>query len=143
MFVLCFLQIFFLSGCMAPIVTYNNIKPLEPEPHSFRFHAPVLIESLTPTFRWEMEKPDLKVDLIIWKFFGDGAEVYYKKSLPNGAHTINKSLIPDSIYSWSIRKTGTKEWSTVNRTLIMAFPLVGYEKSQGRFFKIKTPKSSK
>ena len=131
-----------LTGC----VSYVGLKPVYPQPNTVRCFVPVMVESLQPTFKWELPASGQNVDLIIWdvtrygwKDFTHGANliredaVYYKENIPGGEHKIEKPLQPDTVYAWSIRPAGTTAWSVANHYSILTY-------NSGVNFVIRTPK---
>ena len=123
-------SIWAFSGC----TTYVGLKPVYPEAKAF---SPVLVDSLQPTFKWEEPRPGGNVDLIIWESVDKnirGDVVYYKENISGGAHHIEKSLQPNSLYFWSFRPTGTTGWS------FTSFHYVIIMNTYVNYFLIKTPK---
>ena len=98
-----------LIGC----ASYTGIKPIYPEVGNPGW-PPKVVDSLTPTFRWEPSpEPDATYDLIVYdsgpysflehKIRAPGREVYYREGLQETVHEIEKPLKPDNAYHWSVR----------------------------------------
>jgi hypothetical protein len=142
-----------LAGCVA-YSTYNNLKPISPKPHSVRIYAPVSVDSLHPMFKWSTQSADQQVDLAIWEAIYNGTGlrnnistyvkgpiVYYREGVIGGEHQIETNLAPETIYFWSIKPTGTMNWSTANHVAVISAPGVdAMEVARALFFSIKTPK---
>jgi hypothetical protein len=136
-----------LAGCVG-VTTYSNLKPVYPKPNAVRMYSPVPVDSLRPTFKWASPAPGQKVDLIIWEAFKSvralaaqydsrGDVVYYKEGIAGDEHQVEKELLPDTAYFWSIRPSGTTPWSTANHHLAS----IGTSgTASGIHFIIKTPK---
>ena len=152
-----------LAGCAGHTSYQGELTPLSPKPHGTRFYAPIAVDSLQPTFKWEAREPNRPVDLGIWqavflgkegpaKVFGHpiedhtsnyerGALVYRKENIIGGEHRIETNLAPSTIYFWSIKYTGTGAWSTATHSAVVTGPSTIYhEVAGGRFFTIKTPR---
>lgn len=118
-----------LTGC----VHHSGLKPIYPKPNTAACFTPVKVDSLQPTFKWEMPHPSQNVDLIVRKAFVYSKSiirqevVFYKTNIAGGAYHIDKPLEPDTTYSWSIRPTGTGRWSVANHYTVLAdFPHVDF-----------------
>ena len=132
-----------LTSCVG-VATYGNLTPTYPKPHAGRSYAPVVVDSLQPTFKWEVPASGRNVDFIIWEAFKSGKGlmapydsrgdvVYSKDNIAGGEHHLEKALLPDTVYVWSIRPTGTTPWSTSHHVST-------FGNSGRRYFVIKTPK---
>jgi hypothetical protein len=144
-----------LTGCVS-YTTYNNLKPISPKPE---IYTPIIVDSLEPVFKWQTKSPDQKVDLAIWEAFKsqsvlvmEGAQrlydvkgdvVYNKKGIVGGEHRIEKNLMPDAVYFWSIKPTGTTDWASANSHFYnLGIPYAPVEAhATTLFFLIRTPKN--
>lgn len=134
-----------ISGCIA-YSRYTNIQPISPKPNSMRIYAPKSVNSLNPEFKWKAAS-DQKVDLAIWEahkppwggpvtqYSIKGQMIYYREGIVGGSHQIQSNLNPDSVYFWSIKPTGTMNWTTANHVVGGLLT----EMASGIFFLIKTP----
>ena len=118
-----------LTGCIS-YTTYNGpLEPVSPKPHSVQFFFPIYVESLHPTFKWHAKDSTGQVDLGIWEalYKGHGPRknsgsyrpvglVYFKGNIAGNEHEITTNLAPDTIYFWSIKPSGAKQWSSANHT---------------------------
>jgi hypothetical protein len=143
---------FLLAGCITHS-TYNNLKPIFPKPNLRRINAPVVVNSLRPTFEWQTETADQKVDLGIWEavktqiatgdvlYYIKGELIYYKTEIVGGEQQIDKNLAPDTVYIWSVKPNGTQDWATANfyQTILLSD---GPEGTRVPFL-FKTPENSK
>jgi hypothetical protein len=104
-------------GCIAT-TKYTGIKPLFPKPNSVRFRELVVVDSIRPEFRWEIPEGNRPVDLIVW----DGGTsfktqtalrktVYFRSGITGGSHLLETNLLPDRVYFWSLKLTGSTNWS--------------------------------
>ena len=159
-----------LAGCVA-VTTYHGLRPIEPKPNSSRFYEPVEVASLRPTFKWKTMSPVQAVDLAIWGAYQSvpvqnaqaqngvvlpglyggaltveydvrGDLVYSKEGILGGMQQVEISLAPSTVYFWSIKPTGTSEWSTANHYAQTIGGAI-QETTSGKklFFLIKTPKN--
>ena len=112
------LSVLGISGCVGYGGTFNETvfadypktKQLGPvtEPYS-----PPIIDSLTPTLRWNPINEPLKsdkYDIVIHETYRHGSltwaigpEVYYRQELPTLEHTLEIQLKPNKAYYWAIR----------------------------------------
>ncbi len=101
-----------LSGCSS--ITVIGISPVYPEAGiytSFR------VDSLQPELKWKGEDNSEKYDLAIWNTIVVDRNpmrrkvIYERTALSGTAHKIEIVLEPDTVYYWSVRKTGTPAWS--------------------------------
>lgn len=121
--------------------------------------TPASVKSLRPVFKWQTQSADQKVDFIIWDAvktaraqralygavsapeFIKGETVYYKEGIAGGEHQIEKDLNANTVYFWSIKVTGTTDWTRVQHsTSGFTHILLGTAGSESGFFLIKTPK---
>src|ERR1035441_7236280 len=116
-----------LTGCVAYTTYQGDLKPVSPKPNWARFFIPSRVDSLHPTFIWEGGDSNHKTDLAIWaaQYKGTGPRynsgsytlgvvVYHKDNIAGNQHQIEKDLAPDTIYFWSVKFSGTKQWSVAN-----------------------------
>ena len=124
--------------------------------------SPAPVKSIRPTFRWKTPSADQKVDLIIWDAaetagrlqrsvtiapgatpqFVKGEMVFYKEGIEGGELQIDKDLDPNTVYFWSIRVTGTENWTGFEHSTSHLAILVGRvgTASESGYFLFKTPK---
>ena len=153
-----------LGGCMVATNSYNNLKPISPKPNAIRDLTPVGVKSLRPIFKWHTNSPDQKVDLVIWQavkktdqqvkteikqrgngtvppLYTQGPTVYSKEGIVGGSHQIENDLIPDAVYYWSIKPTGTNKWSTFNNVSTISGGYSTFtDVERGLYFLIRTPR---
>ena len=140
---------FLFAGCLAYTTYTGDLKPLSPEPHWARFFAPVSVDTLHPTFKWQAADSTRKVDLGIWQAvyngtglrnntgsYEKGTLVYYVEGITGDEHEISTNLAPDTIYFWSIKPSGTMQWETANHTGAIGGT---FQEANGLFFSLKTP----
>ena len=138
-----------LTGCVAYTSYTGELKPVSPKPHPARFFAPVRVDSLHPTFKWEGAQSTDRVDLIIWAAEYDGfgfhnnsgsytpgAVVYYRTNIVGNKHKIEKDLVPNATYFWSCRLSGTTPWLTADHHDGFGGSI---HTDYGCFFSIRTP----
>jgi hypothetical protein len=123
---------------------------------------PASVKSLRPVFKWKTQSADQKVDFIIWDAvktagrlqrsisiggaagtpeFIKGETVYYKEGIAGGEHQIEKDLNANTVYFWSIKVTGTTDWTGVQHsTSGLTHVVLGTAGSESSFFLMKTPK---
>ncbi len=120
--------------------------------------VPASVDSLRPTFKWQTSSPDQKVDFAIWESAPRvspvagkkkdprlpeehyrGEAVYFKAGLTGGEHQPDISLLPGTIYYWSVRASGTAGWATASHSVGM--PLVFSKSVRDVFCMFKTPKN--
>jgi hypothetical protein len=102
----------FLAGCSLPVYK-GDIRPVYPElGYGVR---PTVVDSLTPTFRWQYDMTTpCTYDFAIWDVgdvtaWGTGSRmefrpyIYYKEALTQPEHKIELPLAPDTLYYWSVR----------------------------------------
>jgi hypothetical protein len=138
-----------LAGCVAS-TTYNGaLRPDSPKPHFVQFFFPTTVDSLHPTFKWHATDSTRQADLGIWDavYKGSGPRnnsgsyvlghlVYYQANLAVNEHEITTNLAPNTIYFWSIRPSGTRQWASANHS----GSLGGFEQWGNGFpFSIITP----
>jgi hypothetical protein len=138
-----------LAGCITH-TSISGLEPISPKPHSISFSTPTAVDSLRPTFTWKTTEPDQKVDIGIWeldivsgggqKYQEKGQRIYYKKAIAGGRHQLEADLLPDKLYCWSIKPTGTTNWSRMTHVVSAPAANVAYDETKRDFFIIKTPK---
>jgi hypothetical protein len=129
-----------LSIGMSACSIHRGIKPIEPE---VGHYSPVVVDSLTPTFRWHpLRQPDTRYDLGIFQA-ENGKSVYYREGLTAPEHTVEDSLQPGANYLWSVRfRRGTVvgPWANYNHTVVAPIPFGFFYHHRGNlFFPFKTP----
>jgi len=111
-------------GC----ASYPNLQPIYPKTGKH-------VSSVRPTFKWlPVNNKDVKYDLIIWEYikapvkesifnprgstvikeYLKGEVVFSVKEIDATEYTLPFDLDIDTSYYWSIRVSGTKNWSKVN-----------------------------
>jgi hypothetical protein len=134
------------SGCVG-VRSFPTLEPVAYKPSLIAPQEPVLVESLTPTFKWSQTDPEAKADFILWSIGPDepgklGA--YYIKGISGCQYHISEPLVPGTEYCWSVRISGTLEWANMkySRAVVVPTPsfVFGSFSVQGGIpFKIKTP----
>jgi hypothetical protein len=125
-----------------------------------KYLGPTLVKSLIPTLRWErFAGEQVTYDLRIWESKEARAQVgevvYEREGLTENVHTVETSLSPSTIYSWSVRarfvengKVRVTEWSKYKTgfTLFGKIITLGFmaylESALGEdwgFYQIRTP----
>lgn len=140
------MSLVFLGGCI--LKTHNgNTIPIYPE--IGYTNRPAIIETLTPTFRWESEaKAPCTYDFAIWDnvdvnvtgaSLGLKRPIYYKEALPQPEHKVEIPLAPNTVYAWSARSRSegkVSAWMTYNY-YFNAVLVVGWGKNWS--YRFKTP----
>ncbi len=121
--VMMLMSLVFLGGCV--LKTYNgDTKPIYPEVGYTP--RPVVIDTLTPTFRWESEaKAPSTYDFAIWDIssqvvgfnMAKQRPIYYKEALAQTEHKVEIPLAPNTVYAWSVRSRSegkVSAWMTYN-----------------------------
>lgn len=109
--------------------------------------AAIVVDSLTPTFKWEQPNPEKTAEFVIWAvgFYGyPGDVVYHAENIFGSRHTPTTQLQPGTDYFWSVRETGSQEWASMKYTRLIVIPTpvvaVGSWSKRDRIpFKIHTP----
>lgn len=130
-------------GCAGCSINHG-IRPIEP---GVGHYAPVVVDSLSPTFRWEpLRQPETKYDLAVFAAAGRGkpmTRVYYREGLTETGHKMEETLSPGSHYFWSVRfRRGatTGPWANYSHTVVLPSPvLIAWWHSSNNFFPFKTP----
>lgn len=141
------------SGCGSMHQEYRGIKPVRPKITSSIYASPKSVEhgsklkSCTPRFQWEGNANGL-YDLIIWEvvcckagdeeLIGRGRKIHYAEKIAGTSYAPSLQLNKHSSYMWSVRDSGSKEWSRYNETINIYMPYVSV-KYYGRTFKFRTP----
>jgi len=143
------MSLMFLAGCVSRIVN-GDIKPIYPD-HGYT-NRPTIIDSLTPTFRWQSDaKAPSIYDFAIWDIspqvvgfnIQSSRPIYYKEALPQPEYKIEIPLAPNTIYAWSVRsRSGDKisAWMTFN---YHAWLVVAYSHGTNWPYRFKTPEIDK
>jgi hypothetical protein len=166
--VVVFVSLMFLTGCRS-LVYYGGIKPLYPNAGHAGYNgsnvwpAPVIVDSLTPTFRWQpdTDRP-CTYDFAIWdegEKIGNpligyssgmdllrlGHPIYYKEALTQPEHKIELPLGPSTLYYWSVRiraKDTVSDWAYFD--FIDYGLLAGGQLTRRQwFYDFETPKADK
>ena len=167
-----------VSGCagvaVTEKVTYSGIKPEYPMPFAGFTDVEVIIDSLTPTLKWQAKEGIKEYDIAVWdspfkqhdKSFKQimedsygtnrkdndpfsrrpeerGERVFYAKQITGTSVTVTPELKPDHFYLWSVRASGTEEWSTYRQYDWLSAAALQPQHSKGHSYKFYTPKAAK
>jgi hypothetical protein len=127
----------FFTSCVA-VTNVNGIKPVYPPTGLLD----PTVDSLQPEMKWEGDRSQ-KYDLAIWDsvtvdIAPQKHKIIYKKTgISGNSHKLEIVLEPSKMYFWSVRETGSEEWST---TKLSAVTAVGYGHVY-EVFVFKTPKA--
>lgn len=135
-----------LSGCTTP----RGITPIYPAIGNPNF--PRQVESLQPTFEWEIVPEVDAYDLAVYEVVKTGSlwepttrtmgrEIYYREGLKAPRHKIEMTLTPTQEYYWSIRTRvgdSVSDWSVYDYTLFLG---TGVYQEKSTPFIFKTPAS--
>jgi hypothetical protein len=143
------LSVLLCSGCVG-IRTFPTIEPVTFKPSLIRPGQPILVDSLTPTFKWEQDDPHDKADFAIWTVVGGGrvTEMFFERfGISGSTYKLEQPLTPNGDYVWSVRISGTEQWATMNYTqgMVIPTPVAAFgewSRSKGIPFRIKAPKIS-
>jgi len=130
----------FVGGCVGTM-SYPGIEPTSFKPSGMSPNAAVLVDSLTPTFKWKQPVEDVmtRMDIAVW-FVGAGGtpgELYYsEEGFVGSQHTMKKPLAPGVEYFWSVKKSDSTVWATANYVGVSP---IGAAWQKGAPFKIKAP----
>ena len=152
-----------LTGCAScsinSLPTYPDIKPEYPPPFvasetytNLNVDATVTVNSLTPTLRWAAKTGVQKYDVAVWtcpdryltgQFAQElGDQVFFTKGIQELEVRVTPALKPGIRYYWSVRPSGTEQWSTYNLHNILAHAALDTSSSSYNLhFKFYTPKS--
>lgn len=122
-------------------MSYPGIEPLSFRASGMNPDGAVVVDSLTPTFRWKQPVADLmsRMDLAVWFVGPDGipGELYYsKEGFFGDSHTMTQPLAPGVEYFWSVKKSDSTVWATASYVGVSP---IGAAWKKGLPFKIKAP----
>jgi len=133
-----------MSGCIE-VPKFPTIEPVSFRPSSVAARGAVDVDSLTPTFSWKTTDAAGGVaenfDFGLWEVLSDGSvgEVVEQKAAIFGtSYKLEKPLLPDREYYWSVKKSSSSVWATVS---FVGVSPIGANWGHGMPFKIKTPKA--
>jgi hypothetical protein len=134
------------SGCSLRLRSFG----LEPVKPYSTFGVEASVDSLQPEFQWNASKVGgTTYDFAVWKpnpkSQSRGELVYEVENLNVNHHVIEKPLLPDTVYCWSVRERRDKDnyvghWSSYVRYRWM---VVMWAIQENMPFYFKTPKSAK
>ncbi len=140
-----------VAGCISVTQYEGSLRPVSPKPHGVQFYRAVGVDSVHPTFAWKWAAGGSSqlVDLAIWEAvykgkgfrsntgsYDKGSLVYRKDGIGGTEHMVQTNLAPETIYFWSIKPSGTRDWATAKHSLALGNT---YEQATGQFFSIRTP----
>jgi hypothetical protein len=113
-FVMCSGLIIFFTGCLSNV---SGIKPVYPKTYE-------TVDSLQPEVKWEGDSSK-KYDLAIWDsvtidILPQKHKIIYQRTGLNGnSHKLEIVLEPSKWYFWSVRETGSEQWSTIKTDRVL------------------------
>jgi hypothetical protein len=116
------LAIAVFNGSAAPDLSQKSAVPAKPVPKPQTIVLVTPLGTLRPAFAWTgPKKSDVSYELIICLGMSDyegfwlpGKTVYYRKGITTTTHTVDKPLLPNTVYVWSVRAHSgntTSQWA--------------------------------
>ena len=134
-------------GCVG-VRTFPTIKPVTFEPSLIQPGKPVVVDSLTPLFKWKQEDPHYRADFAIWRITENSSATLFleRDGILGSQYRLENALTPDAEYIWSVRITGSHQWARMNYTqgMVIPTPVVAFGEWSHRTglpFRIRAPKS--
>jgi len=112
-----FKKLLCLSAAFLLIAPFNDCVAGD-DPKSQPLVPVETVGTLRPSFAWSTRESESSYDLIICAgvhdrhgFWVPGKTVYYREGLTTTTHTIDRPLLPDTVYVWSVRARSGKKTS--------------------------------